>query len=701
MKQHKLSVLITGLILFSLKINAQEEFRKIVPSPGPAPKIEIGNYKLSKLSNGLQIIVVENHKLPRVSFQLFVDVPLHLERDQAGVASIAGSLLSAGTNSKTKAQIDESVDFIGASLNSSGNGITASSLSKHADVVLDLMSDILFHANFPKEEFDKLVKQTLSSLSSQKEDPAAISSEISGRLRYGSNHPYGESTTEKTIQNITVADCIRYKNDFFKPGNSYLIVVGDITQADALAKAEKYFGNWKKGSVKKQKFEDPLPPNGNQVYVYDKNDAVQTVLALTYPLNLEPGAPDITAVSVMNQIFGGGSSSRLFKNIREDKGYTYGAYSSISPNEHIGYFTAGANVRNSVTDSALTEFLSEMNSIREGAVSTEELSAAKAELSGRFGRSLEQPTTIAGFALNIVRYKLPADYYNTYLQRLSAVDAAAVKAMALKYIRPDKVLISAVGKGSEISSKLSRFDSENKIRPVDNYGNPLIPKLKMETTSEVKIDPSVIIDKYLTAIGGKELLATVKDVTMEMSATIQGMQLTMKNVKKDNRKLISSVSMNNMTLSEQIFDGTKGKITAMGQPDKQVEGSEAADLLEEASFFPELSYQEKGVKLELLGNESINGTDCFKVLVTDARGKTKTDFFAVDSGLKLRTSEIEKSGEQEVTVTREYDDYKPVSNILFPHKWIIKGAMPVPLNAVVSAISVNSQVSDDLFILSK
>jgi hypothetical protein len=139
----------------------------------------------------------------------------------------------------------------------------------------------------------------------------------------------------------------------------------------------------------------------------------------------------------------------------------------------------------------------------------------------------------------------------------------------------------------------------------------------------------------------------------------------------------------------------------MGQPDKQVEGSEAADLLEEASFFPELSYQEKGVKLELLGNESINGTDCFKVLVTDARGKTKTDFFAVDSGLKLRTSEIEKSGEQEVTVTREYDDYKPVSNILFPHKWIIKGAMPVPLNAVVSAISVNSQVSDDLFILSK
>lgn len=701
MQKHKFSILLLWIIFSFLKVNAQEEFRKTAPTAGPAPKIEIGNYTLSKLSNGLQIIVVENHKLPRVSFQLFVDVPLHLENDKAGVASIAGSLLSAGTKSKTKAQIDESVDFIGASLNTSGNGITATSLSKHADVVLDLMSDILFNANFPKEEFDKLVKQTLSGLASQKDDPGAISSEISGRLRYGNKHPYGETTTEKSIQNITITDCIKYKDDFFKPGNSYLIVVGDITNEEAISKAEKFFGAWKKGSVKKQKFPDPLPPAGNQVFVYDKNDAVQTVLSLTYPLNLEPGATDITAVSVMNQIFGGGSSSRLFKNIREDKGYTYGAYSSVSPNEHIGYFTAGANVRNVVTDSALTEFLAEMKAIREVNVTSEELNAAKAELSGRFGRSLEQPATIASFALNIVRYKLPADYYNTYLQRLSAVDANAVKAMALKYIHPDKVYISAVGKGSEISAKLARFDTENKVRLVDNYGNQLIPKLKMETTSEVKMEPSAIIEKYLKAIGGKEILSSVKDVTIEMSATIQGMQLSMKNVQKDNLKLISSVSMNNMTLSEQIFDGIKGKITAMGQPEKLVEGEEASELMDEASIFPELFYQEKGVKLELAANEAVNGVDCYKVLITDAKGKVKSDFFAVDSGLKMRTTVIEKSGEQEVTLVREFGDYKPVSNILFPHKLIIKGAMPVPLDAIVKSINVNSQVSDDLFKIGK
>jgi predicted Zn-dependent peptidase len=645
--------------------------------------------------------VVENHKLPRVSFQLFVDVPLHLENDKAGISTIAGPLLSAGTSSKTKAQIDESVDFIGASLNTSGNGISASSLTKHTDVVLELMSDILFNASFPKEEFDKLIKQTLSGLASQKDDPGAISQEISSRLRYGSKHPYGETTTEQSIQNITVTDCIKYKDDFFKPGNSYLIVVGDITNADAIAKAEKYFGAWKKGKVKAQKFVDPTPPAANQVYVYDKNDAVQTVLSLTYPLNLEPGAADITAVSVMNQIFGGGSSSRLFKNIREDKGYTYGAYSSISPNENIGFFTAGANVRNLVTDSALTEFIIEMKSIREGTVTDEELNAAKAELLGRFGRSLEQPSTIAGFALNIVRYKLPADYYNTYLQRLSAVDAAQVKAMALKYINPDKIFISAVGKGSEIASKLARFDAENKVRYVDNYGNPLVPKLKMETKSEVKIDASAIIENYIKAIGGKEVLSNVKDVTIEMSASIQGMQLSMKNIQKDNIKLISSVTMNSMTLSEQIFDGTKGKITAMGQPEKIVEGDEANELREEASIFPELFYTEKGTTLELAENELVNGVDCYKVLIKDAKGKIKSDYFAVDSGLKMRTSMVEKSGEQEVTIIRDYGDYKPVSNILFPHKLVIKGAMPAPLDANVKSINVNSQVSDDVFKVGK
>lgn len=697
MQLHKILFLSLGLFLSLFSAHGQEEFRKKPPVPGPAPKIEIGNYSLSKLKNGLQIIVVENHKLPRVSFQLFVDVPLHLENDKAGISAIAGPLLSAGTKTKTKAQIDESVDFIGASLNTSGSGISASSLSKHADVVLELMSDILFNANFPKEEFDKLIKQNLSGLSSQKDDPNAISSEITSKLRYGVNHPYGETTTEKSVQNITVLDCIKYKEDFFKPGNSYLIVVGDITNGDAIAKAEKYFGTWKKGSVKPQKFPDPIPPAGNQVYLYDKNDAVQTVLSLTYPVNLEPGAPDITAVSVMNQIFGGGSSSRLFKNIREDKGYTYGAYSSISPNEHIGYFTAGANVRNIVTDSALTEFLAEMKALREGVVTTEELNAAKAELAGRFGRSLEQPATIAGFALNIVRYKLPADYYNTYLQRLSAVDASAVKAMAQKYIHPENVFISAVGKGAEISARLARFDIENKVRLVDNYGNRLIPKLKMETTSGPKMEPSAVIEKYLKAIGGKELLSAVKDVTINMTATIQGMQLSMKNIQKDNVKSLSSVTMNNMILSEQIFDGTKGKISAMGQPEKIVEGEEAGELLDEASIFPELFYQQKGTNLELADNEVINGVDCFKMLVTDARGKLKTEYYAVDSGLKMRTSLVEKAGEQQVTVIRDYGDYTPVSNILFPHKLTIKGAMPAPLDAVVTSINVNGQVSDDLF----
>ena len=693
-----ISLGITLLALsFSIGALAQDDFRKTAPSPGSAPKIEIGQYDLSSLRNGLKVIVVENHKLPRISFQLFVDVPLHKENEKAGVASLAGQLLATGTKSKTKAQIDETVDFIGASLNTSGNGITASSLSKHADAVLALMAEILFTANFPKDEFDKLVKQTLSGLASRKDNPDAISGEITSRLRYGKAHPFGESSSEASVGKIVVQDCIDYKNTYFKPGNAYLIVVGDISRSDALAKAEKYFGAWKKGAVKKQSFPDPTPPIATELYLYDKKDAVQSVVALTYPLNLEPGTLDVTPVSVMNQILGGGSSGRLFKNLREDKGYTYGAYSSISPNEHIGYFNASANVRNVVTDSAISEMFAELRTIRETAVSDAELAAAKAELSGRFGRSLEQPATVAGFALNIVRFGLPADYYNTYIQRLSAVDAQTILAVAKKYIQPDQVFISVVGNAPAIATSLTRFDREGKVRTVDSYGNLMQPKLKMETTSQATEDPSSIVNKYLEAIGGIGALAAVKDVSIEMSATIQGMQLAMKNIQKDNMQFLSSVKMNGMTISEQIFDGVRGKVTAMGQPEKLLEGPDASKLKEQALIFPEMAFAQAGTKLEYAGKEEINGESCHRINVTDAAGKVKSLFFGVESGLKMMSKEVESTPQGEVAIIREYAEYKAVSGILFPHRIVLKGGMPVPLTAEVSSVTVNGGVPLDTF----
>ncbi|MCB9082566.1 MAG: insulinase family protein, partial [Lewinellaceae bacterium] len=371
------------LVLFVLagvtQLPAQEDFRKTAPKPGPAPKIQLSAYEQFSLPNGLQVIVVENHKLPRVSFQVFVDVPETLEGDYAGVSSMAGQLLTTGTKTRSKAQIDEAIDFIGASLSGNAKGMFGTALSKHRDQLLELMSDVLFNATFPQEEFDKLKKQTLSGLASQKDDPNAISNNVSSVLLYGKNHPYGELTTEATVSRIGVDQCKEYVRNNFKPNIAYLIIVGDITVADAKKVANTYFGKWVKGDVKKPKLTQPQAPAATQVSFVDKTGAVQSLIDITYPIDFKPGNPENTAASVMNKILGGGSSGRLFKNIREDKGYTYGAYSSISSDELIGNFSASASVRNAVTDSSLVEFMAELNRMRNEPVTAEELAFAKAE----------------------------------------------------------------------------------------------------------------------------------------------------------------------------------------------------------------------------------------------------------------------------------------------------------------------------------
>jgi predicted Zn-dependent peptidase len=208
-------------LLFYLPVLAQLDRTK-VPAPGPAPEIKIGKGETFELKNGLKVIVVENHKLPRVAFNLVLDFEAILEGDKAGYASIAGDLMSAGTTTKNKSQIDVAVDFIGATLNTSASGIYAASLTKHQDALLELMTDVLYNPSFPEDELEKLRKQTLSALADQKERPSAIAANIRGVLLYGKDHPYGEISTEETVNAITIEDVKNYYNKYFTPEIAYL-----------------------------------------------------------------------------------------------------------------------------------------------------------------------------------------------------------------------------------------------------------------------------------------------------------------------------------------------------------------------------------------------------------------------------------------------------------------------------------------------
>jgi predicted Zn-dependent peptidase len=685
---NKLSYIIICLLGVSLSLNAQEDFRKEAPKGGPAPKIELGESTTFKLDNGLTVIVVENDRLPRVNFQLLVDAPPIVEGEKAGAASIAGQLLRSGTTSRTKAEIDEAIDFIGASLGASAGGIFGSSLTKHTDALLEIMQEILLMPSFPEEEFTKIKDQLKSSLAASQEDPNVIAGRVGDILRYGADHPYGEFETEKTIDNITLADIRAYYDTYFKPNISYLAIVGDISVAKARQVANEYFGDWERGEVTKNAFTNPQLPEKTKVVLVNKPGAVQSVINVTHPIYIKTGSENAMAASLMNAILGTGSRGRLFRNLREDKGYTYGAYSRLSTDQEVGYFSASASVRNEVTDSSITEILHELNRIRTEVVDAQILQETKNRISGAFARGTESPQTIANYALNIIRYDLPEDFYASYLERLEAVSAEEIQAAAQKYVRPEGAYIFVVGNQDEIMEQLERF---GKVELLDIYGQSV-----KAAVSAGDMTPVGVINKYLDAIGGKSAVAAVEDVTIEMQASIQGQTMTTKMVKKAPAKMKMEVSMMGSVVQAVTFDGTAGSMNMMGQSQK-IEGEAAAGMKTQAAIFPELMYDEN-TPMELKGIEELNGEDVYVVQLKTATGGTEVSYFSVDTGLKLRTVSTEQAQGQTMTTTVDFMDYKEESGIKFPMVQKTSGGpMPFPIEMKVQAVQVNSGVADDLF----
>ena len=666
----------------------KETFRHNAPAPGPAPTIKVKDAANFTLANGLQVIVAENNKLPVVSFQVFVDVPPIMEGDQAGAASIAGDLLSRGTTTKTKAEIDEAVDFIGADFNTSSSGIYASSLKKHTESLMAIASDVLFNPAFPRDEFEKIKKQTLSGLASQKDDPNAIASNVSNVINYGKDHPYGEIVTEESVGNISLQSAKNYYDTYFKSNASYVIIVGDISAAEAKPLAEKYFGSWKKGTVKKKEFAMPQAPAKTQVDFVSKTGAVQSVINVTYPIDLKPGSDDVIKARVLNTIMGGYFGSRLMQNLREDKAYTYGARSSISYDQEVGYFKASASVRNEVTKESVQEFLNELNRLRTEKVGEKELTSVKNYITGGFARSLESPQTVARFARNIARYNLPADYYSTYLEKLNAVTSDDIMAMAQKYIQPENAHILVVGSKSEVADALTEFGELNYY---DNYGNPIVIE-----SSATNMSADMVIEKYLTALGGKDKLMQVKDLTMNMEADMMGQTLQMEIVQKAPHKVSTKMTTQGMTVMEQVFNGEKGVQGQMGQ-NAPMSAEDIELAKKQAVLFPEAQLEKTGATLKFVGAENVDGKNTYVVEMVDTDGKKTNLFFDASTFLKIKEVSTFEANGQTITMTNDLADYKEVDGILFPHTRTTSGAMPAPLKMIVKEIKVNSGVADSFF----
>ncbi|MFT6336503.1 MAG: zinc protease [Saprospiraceae bacterium] len=668
-------------------------WRSGAPTPGEARAIQLGKANSFDLSNGLKVIVVENHKIPRVSYQLSLNNDQILEKDQVGFVSVAGSLMGTGTKTKSKADIDAAVDFIGASLNTSGSGVFASGLKKHSQKLLEVMTDVLYNPSFPEEEFKKIKTQTLSGLSQTASNADAMAGNVAGVLNYGVNHPYGEIQTEDDVNNMTIESIKSYYNTYFKPNNAFLIIVGDVTPAEAKADAEKYFASWKRGEMPATNYSAPEEVKGANVAFANKDGAVQSVIRITYPINLKPGADDQIKSSVMNSILGGGVfSGRLMQNLREDKAYTYSSRSSLSANSLVGNFNAGASVRNAVTDSSIHEILFEMDRLRTEPVSVDDLQLVKNSMAGGFARSLESPQTIARFARNIYKFNLPADYYETYLQKLDAVSIVDVQAMAQKYIRPENANIVVAGSKDEVAANLAKFDVDGVVDFYDAFGKKLDIQ---EAAMPAGLDAKTIVSDYLDAIGGLDKINTIKSIVSKFSADLMGQTASMETGQKENKMFYLEMSMAGNMMMEQRFDGTQGSMGGMGQSQVVTEGPEFDAMKEQAILFGQLAYLDatSPYKIDLKGIEDVNGEKAYKLQITKASGDKAYEFYSVKSNLLIRSMSTQDGpGGQPQTITNEYADFKDVNGIKFPHSITTIGAMPFPLVMKADSFSINGEI---------
>ncbi len=679
----------------AVPVAEDKSWRNSAPQPAAARDISLGSYSAFDLENGLKVIVVENHKLPRISYQLSLNNEALIEGEKAGYTAMAGEMLSTGTSTKTKAQLDEAIDFIGASISTSATGVFGSSLKKHSGKLLDLMTDVLYNPSFPKDEFEKLKKRTLSGLASAKTNPEAIAASIRSTVNYNKNHPYGEVQTEETVKAITLEDCKGYYQSYFKPNNAYLVIVGDITPDEARSQVQQYFSSWRSGAVSEQEYPLPDSPVGSQVRFGNKDGAVQSVINISYPVVLTPGSEDAITASVMNTILGGGIfSGRLMQNLREKRAYTYGARSTLSPDRLTGNFNAFASVRNEVTDSAVTEFLFEMNRIVDESVTEADLALAKSSMAGNFGRSLESPQTIAGFALNTFRYQLPRDYYNNYLKNLEAVTVDDIRQMAKKYIRPSNCNIVVVGNKENVAEKLVRFDSDGVIDYYDPFGRKLEDK-KIEVSD--KVTAATVINDYIEAIGGKAALTGVNSLYIGMKTTMMDREAMLETWKLNPGKLTTKMSMGPMVLQEQRFDGVKAVQSQMGKKEIVTDTAELAKLRLQAAMFEQLNYLTGPYAISLEGIDQVEGKECYKIKVTSPDQSVSYEFYDVKTSLLVRSVSRQGEGERQLTLTTDFSDYKDVNGILFPYSTSIIGAMPVPLVLEAIKIGVNEVISDDVF----
>ncbi len=691
------NIILILAIVFTGSLHSQLD-RSIVPESGPSPEISFGKPQTFKLENGLTVLVVENNKLPRASASLSFDNPLIYEGEVAGVSSILAEMIGNGTQSVSKEDFIEEVDYMGASVSVTGSGAFAGSLKRYFPRVLELMASAVLEPLLTQEEFDNQKNLIKESLKTSDKDVSTAASRVQDLITYGPKHPNGEFISQESLDRATLKDAVDFYNNYSSPNNAYLVIIGDIEFEEVKSKVTELFSLWESKQVTSESFPQPESPNETEIIFVDMPNGVQSVVSVMNTVDFNKKESDYFSALVANRILGGGGAGRLFNNLREDKGWTYGSYSGISESiKTKGRVIAQAQVRNEVVDSAAVELLTELDKMRNTLVTDEEINSAKAKYTGNFVMSLEDPSTIAGIALNIITEDLPEDYYNSFLENINNVTKEDIQKASQNYFTPNKTRIFITGKGSEILDKVDNIEYNGEklsIRYFDKFGNEI---QRPDYSVSTDVSAEGIVSNYINSIGGRDRLEKVEsiEVTGNANLNMQGQSFVLEfySLKNNQNQSLATVTAGGMMVQKSVFNKYQGYNEVNGQRIPLTD-SELESAIIDSALFSELNYDFSTI--ELIGTSVVNDEKVYEIKITD----NKTEYYSIESGLKVKEIETTEVEGNQIVVETTVNEYEEVDGVLLPSEINqVTPALPIPGGITIkfSKIKLDVKTSDSDF----
>ena len=440
-------------------------------------RVKLPRAEEASLPNGLRVVLLRSTKVPTFTMQMVIlSGGLSDRADYRGLATFTAALLREGTAKRASKDIAEQVDSLGATLTANSglssltSTVSTSGLVENLDQTLEIFADVIRNPSFPAAEVDKFKARTLATLQFQRSNPQFLAQEQFNRAIYGDHPASLIAPPAESIKKMSSKDLAEFHSTYYRPNNAILTIVGDVTLKDVMPKIQKAFGDWQKGDIPTTVVPAAPTQSAARIFLIDRPGSVQTVLTLG-TLGIERTSPDYFAVLLADKVLGGGPTGRLFLNLREANGYTYGAYSAFGGSKYRGTWTSSSQVRTEVTAGAMKEFMYELKRLRDEKVSADELENAKRSIVGSFALSLEQPQSLLANIITQKLYNLPADYWDTYPQNVAAVTPEDVQRVAQKYIDLDHLQVVAVGDASKARDVLAKY---GKVEVYDSDGRPVV-----------------------------------------------------------------------------------------------------------------------------------------------------------------------------------------------------------------------------------